>query len=431
MRYESAIFVMFCVFPCAFNADAEEIRFERIPGQAALGSVEIHGVGAGAFREEMWRGEKLHFLPDERSPLLAPRLSGVFRNIYAPSAVKLPEGWRVFYGAWDGINATHDLIYSVDTHDFLDFGERTTVIDHGDFVHVCNVNAIRHDDGSYAMLCTVYPDAQGQNKPAFFSSPDGRHWNGSPAPYAATHENIVSIAGYPDFAQADMNGMNVLLYETGPVNLGEADGKVVMRPPFYRMYFGDFKARGKVFQAVSKDGRHYTYLGPCLEPAHLINDVKKIATDDGHVYLMALHGNRDRLWYALSEDGMRFDRERLLAVRLDEGDRYIVAVGWVVDGDRVLGFLYGAGAVPGLNRNRIYGRWLQKKVVFTDEGGRTYEAKRALCPDRQILSLGEHEQARGRLQVFAEDGVSPLGDALEIELAAGSVYRLRVDEEGR
>jgi len=30
-----------------------------------------------------------------------------------------------------------------------------------------------------------------------------------------------------------------------------------------------------------------------------------------------------------------------------------------------------AGAVPELNRNRIFARWLQKKVVFTSEDGGT------------------------------------------------------------
>jgi hypothetical protein len=220
-----------------------------------------------------------------------------------------------------------------------------------------------------------------------------------------------------------MNGMNVLLYEKGGdrVGTGNVEGPA---PPIYRMYFGDFKARGKVYQALSKDGKHYTYHGPCLDSPHHVNDVKKMSAGDRIVYLMALHGNTAGLWYALSDDGMRFDRERVLGVPLDEGDRYIVAVGWVVDGKRVLGYLYGAGAVPALNRNRIYARWLQKKVVFTGEGGTTLEAARALGPDRQILSLGEHQHLKGRLQIFSEDGVSPLGDSVAVELVAGAVYRV-------
>jgi hypothetical protein len=159
------------------------------------GFIEITGVEAGEFNPAIWQAGTLNLLSDIRSPLVEP-LPGKFRNIYAPSIVETREGWRVFYGAWDGVATGNDRIYSVVTRDFLSFSQRHTVIEHGLFQHVCNVSAVPTSPGGFALLCTAYPDARGLNKPALFSSPDGQTWNGSPTPYVATSNDIVSIRGY-------------------------------------------------------------------------------------------------------------------------------------------------------------------------------------------------------------------------------------------
>ena len=44
------------------------------------------------------------------------------------------------------------------------------------------------------MICTVFPDEFGNDKPAYFSSPDGITWNGSPAPYSAQLTDMVSVS---------------------------------------------------------------------------------------------------------------------------------------------------------------------------------------------------------------------------------------------
>ena len=140
---------------------------------------------------------------------------------------------------------------------------------------------------------------------------------------------------------------------------------------------------------------------------------------------MALHRNTDRLWYSLSTDGLRFGAERELASHLDNRDRYIVAVGWVVRGQRLLGFLYGAGAVPTLNRNRIFARWLQKKVVFvTDEGKRLTPAW-SLGPDRQLIPLDKAGKLAGHFEVFAEDGKTRLAPPVPAHAVSGAVYALQ------
>ena len=389
------------------------LTFEQIPGQAEINGIEIHGVAAGDFDPELWRSGKIPLLRDQRHPLLSPRLSGVYRNIYAPSAVRVENGWRLFYGAWDGIDVGYDWIYSVYTEDFVDFGPRETVIENGVFRHVCNVNALALSGGGFEMMCTVYPDRNDRNKPAYFSSPDGRIWNGEPAPYAATYDDIIAIQAYPGYDDADINGMNVIF----------RDGETL------RLYFNDFKDFGKVFRAESRDNKHFAFKGIALECDMMVNDVKRFGADGKEYWLMGLHRNREGLWYALSSDGETFETEQPLLTHAGPEDRYIVALGWVTDQNRIMGVLYGAGAVPELNRNRIFARWLQKRVVFTSNDGTVCEAGAALGPDRQIISIPEGVNPSGVLQLYSEDGTSALGSPLRVRNAATTIFRVVASAE--
>ena len=382
----------------------------QVPGQAEVGTVEIHGVAAGVFAAKYWEDNTLNLVPDLRDPLLAPRQSGVFRNIYAPSAVQTPTGWRLFYGAWDGVPTGNDRIYCTDTTDFIDFGARRTVIEHGEFVHTCNVNALAAGDG-YEMVVTAYPDEKNLNKPAYFSSPDGETWNGAAAPCPAKMSDIIRIAGYDKYDEADINGVNVILREGGTLHL----------------YFNNYKDFGRVYRATGTDGKTYAFEGVALECPYAVNDVKKIDTPDGPRYLMGLHMNREGLWYALSKDGMKFEAAQPLLTHSGPQDKYIVALGWVVRDNRLLGVLYGAGAVPELNRNRIFARWLQKKMVFTSNDGTRIEPESALGPDRQVLRIPEGMNRQGSLQLFAEDGKTPIGEPLPGTLNPGTVHELNID----
>ncbi|MBN1593989.1 MAG: hypothetical protein JW941_12165 [Candidatus Coatesbacteria bacterium] len=384
------------------------LEIHQIPGQAQLGTVEVHGVAAGDFDPRLWQKGTLNFVPDVRSPIIEPRKSGVFRNIYAPSAVQTEDGWRLFYGAWDGVPTGNDRIYSVTTHDFIDFDNHQIVIEHGDFIHCCNVNANRLPNGEWQLVCTVYPDSRGKNKPAVFTSPDGRYWNGRKAPYPAKHEDIISMEGYDKYLDADINGMNVLLPENDA----------------FRLYFNNFHDFGRVYRATSNDGKHFSFERPVLEIGAVVNDVKKLRVKgQGIYYLMGLHMNTQRLWYSLSLDGMHFQPARELAANLGDADKYIVAIGWVVHDERVLGFIYGAGEVPELNRNRLFARWLQKKVVLIAEDGTRYEGTAALGPDRQIIKVPRDRQIKGTLTVYAEDGSTELMKC-DGTLTSGSVHKL-------
>lgn len=370
------------------------VSVRMIGGQADLDVLEIHGVAAGDFDVKLWQAGTLNIVPDMRSPLIAPRQKGLYRNIYAPSIVDLGDSWRVFYGAWDGVDTGNDRIYSLTTDDFVDFGARQTVIEHGVFSHVCNVNALQLPDKSFRLMCTVYPDADGLNKPATFTSPDGVVWNGVRAPYEAKFSDIISITGYDKYPkEADVNGMNVILFEDG----------------VYRLYFNNFKDFRKVYRATSTDGKSFTFDGTSVEFFACVNDVKKFGTKDNPTYLMGLHMNGATLWYTLSKDGMKFDAPKELVKHLGDEDRYMVAIGWVTRANKLLGFLYGAGATGSLDRNRIFGRWLQKKVVFVAADGKRYEPVGAIGPDRQIIKVPQGSAMDGTFEIYAEDGVTLLG----------------------
>jgi hypothetical protein len=361
--------------------------------------VEFRGVAAGDFDPRLCENAALHFVPDVRSPWLEPR-DGKFRNIYAPSVVQTKSGWRVYYGGWDGVATGNDRIYAADVDaDFLNATHRRTVIEHGVFQHVCNVSVTPSDRG-LAMACTAYPDAKGLNKPVTFFSPDGEKWN-TPA---ARVDDLISMTGYAAFPAADINGMNVLLRD------GDA----------YRLYFNNFRDGNKTFRASSADGRRFTFDAIALQPSALVNDVKKLKGADGESwYLMALHMNTNRLFYTLSRDGVKFPEAKTLATSIGDTDKFIVSVGWVVADNRLLGLLYGAGSDGTLDHNRIFARWLQKKVTI--DAPSAGEAK-ALGPDRQLLPLAAAVTAS--IELRAEAG-NLTATSEPVELRPGRAYQVQ------
>jgi hypothetical protein len=397
----------------ALAAPAVDVTFTT--NVAPAGFVEVTGVEAGAFNPLLWQAGRLNFVPDLRSPLLAPR-SGKFRNIYAPSAVETPGGYRLFYGAWDGIPSGNDHIYSAMTDAcFQDFSNRQMVIEPGSYVHICNVNGLRSDDGSFTLFGTLYP-VNNLNKPAFFrSDATGTNWNGlTGEPYNVQARDIVEIGGYP-YTNADINGMNVMLRESG----------------VYRLYFGDFHNPSGTFRATSTDGRHYDFDAKAFAGPGFVNDVKKFQVGRASYYLMGLHENGKRLWQTISTNGAAFPDARMLLEHLEPADAYIVALGWVVRGPqespgrKLLGVLYGAGPVRSLDRNSIYARWLQKRVVFVAKDGTRTPGTKALGPDRQLVAFPKAGPTTGRFEVYGEDGVTLLGASATQTVGRGQSLRLR------
>jgi hypothetical protein len=397
----------------AWAAPALEVTLST--NVAPAGFVEVVGVEAGEFNPLIWQAGTLNFVPDLRAPMLAAR-SGKFRNIYAPSAVETPGGYRLFYGAWDGIPSGNDHIYSAATDvRFQDFSDRHMVIEPGSYIHLCNVNALRSDDGSFSLFGTLYP-VNNLNKPAFFQSDTtGTNWNGGTGePYTVQARDIVEISGYA-YTNADINGMNVMLRESGA----------------YRLYFGDFHNPSGTFCATSTDGRHYAFDAKAFAGPGFVNDVKKFQVGGTSYYLMGLHENGARLWQTVSTNGAAFPASQMLLTNLDAADAFIVALGWVVrgaqesPGRKLLGVLYGAGPVRSLDHNSIYARWLQKRVVFVAGDGPRIPGTKALGPDRQLLALPDATPVTGKFEVYAEDGVTLLGTSAVQAVSRGQSFWLR------
>ncbi len=389
----------------AAHGGGATMAVKRTGAGAPIGArVEVRGVRADAFDPKLWQAGTLHLVYNDPAPIVEP-MPGKFRNIYAPSIVRERDGWRVFYGAWDGVESGNDRIYSRTTKDFITFEDRRLLIDHGAFVHVCNCSATRLPDGSYHLLATAYPDKDGLNKPAAFTSPDAHTWNGS-ASYAARMEDIVQVTGHPPYASADINGMNVVLHEDG----------------VDRMYFNDFKHFGTIYRATSRDFHTFALDGPCLAAQMAPNDVKRFDVGGKKWYVMGLHMNGQHLWYSLSNDGMRFGAPQEYARNQSGADKYIVAIGWVVDGQRLLGALYGAGAVPALNENRIFAKWLQKRVVFVSSAGSPIEADAAHGPDAVRFGLPANVPLKGHFDVWADDGKTLLFSGPEVTVRPGEIW---------
>ncbi len=404
----------------------ETARFKvtEIRGQAPLGMVEIQGVSAGPFNPALWEANQLHWVPDVRRPVLMPRMGGVFRNIYAPSAIEEGGGWRFFYSAWDGIESGNDRVYSSTTPDFIDFYDRHTIIHNGDFVHVSNINVQKLEDGTLHAVATCWPDPKKANKPIYFFSPDGgRTWNGSSPMYRAQMKDIVKMQGYEKYEAGDLNGANVLLRDGGQ----------------WRLYFTNWGDHGKLYWSEGTQPNSFKLGGVSLETEHAVNDVKKFAAGGKEWYVMALHKKGDvgltakdceKLWYSLSNDGKVFGKELRIPGARGEEDRFIFAVGFVTRSDRILGVLYGAGASERCERNSIFGYWLQKRVLLTADrdysrgNGTEVEAEGALGPDRQWFKLPHAAAMQGAtLTVFAEDGTTPLG-TVSVNFQPGAVYRI-------
>ena len=132
-----------------------------------------------------------------------------------------------------------------------------------------------------------------------------------------------------------------------------------------------------------------------------MTSVKKFRVGADCYYLMGLHENRRRLWQTISTNGLAFPPARELLAHLDAADAYIVALGWVTrgaqesPGRRLLGVLYGAGPVSALDQNRIYARWLQKRVDFVARDGTRISGTRALGPGQQLLDFAGSPARRG------------------------------------
>ena len=386
-------------------------------GQAPAGIIEIQGLSAGPFNPASWQRNTLNWVPDVRTPMLAPLTTGPWQNIYSPWALEQPNGWRMFYGGWDGTATPNDRVYSVTTSDFLSFQNRILVIDHGDFQHVNNVNVTQLTDGSMHMICTVLVDPNSNDKPAYFSSRDGISWNGTPEPYSAKLSDVVSVANDPSYPGNDFNGGNVLLW----------DGNA------WTFYYsvGIYGGIGQVYRATATSPPAFQKTGIALNTLHYANDVKKFVVAGKTWYLMALYIERVNpdptppiFTFSMSADGVTFGSEQNLFSAASSADTFLMTPSFVTAGPAILGVLYGANPTDlGAATSQIFARWLQRKAVFTDNSGTEVLIKGAFGPDRQWLQAPASGLVTVNIALYAEDGIAPLGKG-SVTLTAGQSYTL-------
>ena len=393
-------------------SQATDWKFIKEGNGGAANSLTLEGVGAGAFDPS----RIANFVLDLRAPLIAPKEGGSCPgNIYNANPVVNGGAINVFFGGWDGVSSCHDSISVAVTMDhFQSFGEHVPVVTTGNRQHVNNPSALRRPDGRWAMLYTQLPQtAPPLNKPGFSESTDGVAF----VPSAGGAAQLVQVKGYAGWDEADVNGGNVLYY-TPPASGVTAPGQ-------YDMYFVDFNNRNhSVYHAVAPASAVaaaaaapiFSYVGVAMEEPHkIVNDIKRI---NGH-WVLALHANGQQTFVSVTSEGAtgaaaaarppsKWPPTRILFEHSGEADYYIVSCGLVVDeASKVLkGALYGAGAVPQLDNNRIFATWLQRRAIFRSADNATAwglgDAARAQGVDAVQLATNA-PSLRGRWYLYDAD----------------------------
>lgn len=365
---------------------------------------EIRNIGSGSF--DPTKMSNWHY--DVRNPIITANPGGN-SNIYAPNVIENGEGWNVYFGGWDGSIDGHDRISLTTTmDDFLSFSSHQVMIDNGDMIHVNNEAVIRRPDGKWHMLYTTLALDPQINKPGYAVSVDGINWE----PAVADTAHLVKMDKYSNWDIADVNGSNVPFYENGT----------------YHFYFNDFNFANNghafaVHHAISTDLIHFNYTNDVLQEELVAQDVKRFDVGGTPWYLMVLHINGKELRYSLGSGPTDFAPSQQLLTNQNGADRYIVSAGWIAKNNRLYGVLYGAGAVPSLDRNAINAKWLQKEVIFIDDATQQQLGRQAKAhgPDKLILDL-KKDMYTGKFYVYDTDGSTLLFTSPKVTIRAGDVW---------
>lgn len=261
--------------------------------------------------------------------------------------------------------------------------------------HVNNPSAVKVSNHSWAMVYTQ--DNSNVNKPGVSLGTDGTDWKPN-----SGGSTFLIMQGYPfdwgtPTSGADVNGGNVIYYDA-------PNGT-------WHFLFTDFKqlSRHSVFHATGTNGLGgvFKYNGVAVsQPGLVVNDIKRV---NGH-YILGLHHNGPDTYMATASSPGVFSAPKLFFSHAGATDKYITSVGFVIDssGTTLLGALYGAGAVPTLDHNRIFAQWIQKRVVFMSDGGEVlWSSASALGPNVQVLRPVPQQDGlyKGRFHVYDADHV--------------------------
>mmetsp|Transcript_3636 Transcript_3636/g.8583 ORF Transcript_3636/g.8583 Transcript_3636/m.8583 type:complete len:440 (-) Transcript_3636:56-1375(-) len=376
--------------------------FTKVGHSSSTTKLQINGVGSGPLEPALIK----NWVFDDRFPLISPVQNGTCpENIYNANAVNNGLScWNIFFGGWDGVSSCHDSISVVVTEDnFTSFHPHFPQIATGAEVHVNNPSGLKVNETCWLLMYTQLQPDTSLNKPGLSRGTSGIDWfpstGGDPAGW-------VKMANDSAWAVADVNGGNVIYFDNATDVL--------------HMYFIDFKREGQhsVFHATATapaSSMCNTQTVPQFElrnialdePMRVVNDVKLV---NGYL-LMGLHMNGPEVYYTIADAGPdgTFPPSSTLFVHLGDADKYIVSLGWVVDatGNRLLGALYGAGAVSALDENKVFAAWLQRRVLFVGTDSTVWglgPAARSLGPDVVTLDTNAPE-LQGRFFVYDSDYV--------------------------
>ena len=385
-------------FECNFHFLGN--TFVNSGGNVASNENEIRNVGSDGFDPNKFSNWNFEY----RKPFIAAN-SGGNSNIYAPTLVKNGGAWNVFFGGWDGTTDFHDRIsLTVTGDDFLTFGSHALVINSGIMDHVNNGSALKTGVNQWWLYYTTLPTGSGaKNKPCYATSANGLNFT----PNAGNSNYSLTMTGYSPWANADVNGSNVMLNKNGT----------------YHLYFDNFTTNlDGVHYAISTDGINFTYQNAALtENGRVCNDVKEFTFNNQNYYVMMAHANTSAVFYSVSNNLSSFPTTQTLTNNFNSNDQYITAVGIASDNNRCLGLLYGAGAVPTLDHNAIYAKWLQKKVIFSNQYIYWGIGESGYGPDRIRLYM-DNTVETGKFLVYDTDGQTLLYKSPSVTMRGGDIW---------
>lgn len=416
-----------------YNAQYSKLQYQGNSGVQS--EVEFQGMGSSSFNP----GKMAVWNQDKRNPILTAKnptgcnADKFSRNIYAAQAVHLGgTSWRIFFGGEDGTCSQLDEISTLTTADtFASFTSRSTVITNVGTTHVNNPSIVKTDSG-WRMAFTSARSGPGitscltplgvtadiVDKPSYAVSSNGLTWSPS------NGTSLLNITGYPtviaqgrscpwgnQFSGEDINGTNVILSDNG----------------IWYLYIRDNSST--VTTLVSVDGVNFSYQQPLINTTgdcYGVNDVKKI---NGY-YIWAYGCNVNKIWYSvansptpapISAPSLLFDSSS--AQPISGLDPFIVSEGFVTDGTRLLGVLYGATTDAQHWGNAIFARWLQKGVRLSN-ASTTLTWMKANGPNNSVLMMVPGNPLEtGTVSIYDTDGTTILYTSPAITLREGDVWR--------
>ena len=232
------------------------------------------------------------------------------------------------------------------------------------------------------------------NKPGVSLGTNGIDWQPNTG-----GRTFLIMQGYPGWGTptsgADVNGGNVIHFDASNNT--------------WHFLFTDVKqlSQHSVFHATGEYGLGgaFVYKGIAVsQPGLIVNDIKRV---NGH-YIIGLH-TMARTLTLRRPPPQQLSQPQSCFSHMKELRTDTLRVGLVVDstGTKLLGALYGAGAVPTLTTIASLPNGCRSARFMSDEGEVLWSSKSSVGPNAQILRPvpGQDQQYTGRFHVYDVDHV--------------------------